>query len=127
MKLLFKQRFFSWFDSYDIYDEAGNVVFVVKGVLSFGHCLQIFDASGNKVGYIQEEVLTFLPKFQMYAGESYIGEIKKEFTFFEPVYSLDFNDWTVQGDLFQWDYDVMDGTTQIMHASKKNMEFYGYL
>ena len=24
MKLLFKQRFFSWFDSYDIYDEAGN-------------------------------------------------------------------------------------------------------
>jgi len=24
MKLLFKQRLFSWFDSYDIYDEAGN-------------------------------------------------------------------------------------------------------
>ena len=23
MKLLFKQRFFSWFDSYDIYDETG--------------------------------------------------------------------------------------------------------
>ena len=28
MKLLFKQRFFSWFDSYDIYDEAGNTVYV---------------------------------------------------------------------------------------------------
>ena len=27
MKLLFKQRFFSWLDSYDIYDEAGNTVF----------------------------------------------------------------------------------------------------
>ena len=24
MKLLFKQRLFSWFDSYDIYDEDGN-------------------------------------------------------------------------------------------------------
>ena len=24
MKLLFKQRMFSWFDSYDIYDEDGN-------------------------------------------------------------------------------------------------------
>ena len=24
MKLLFKQRFFSWFDSYDIFDENGN-------------------------------------------------------------------------------------------------------
>ena len=25
MKLLFKQKFFSWFDSYDVYDEEGNV------------------------------------------------------------------------------------------------------
>ena len=29
MKLLFKQRFFSWFDSYDIYDEAGSAMYVV--------------------------------------------------------------------------------------------------
>ena len=29
MKLLFKQRFFSWFDSYDIYDETGATLFTV--------------------------------------------------------------------------------------------------
>ena len=28
MKLLFKQRFFSWFDSYDIYNESGDTVSV---------------------------------------------------------------------------------------------------
>ena len=39
MKLLFRQRFFSWFDSYDIYDEEGNTVYVVKGQFSWGHCL----------------------------------------------------------------------------------------
>lgn len=33
MKLLFKQRMFSWFDSYDIYNEAGDAVYEVKGVL----------------------------------------------------------------------------------------------
>ena len=27
MRLLFRQRLFSWFDSYDIYDEAGNTVY----------------------------------------------------------------------------------------------------
>ena len=32
----FKQRMFSWFDSYDIYDEYGNTLFVVKGQLSWG-------------------------------------------------------------------------------------------
>ena len=44
MKLLFKQRLFSWFDSYDIYDEAGNTVYGVKGQLSWGHKLVIYDA-----------------------------------------------------------------------------------
>ena len=29
MKLLFKQRAFSWFDSYDIYNEHGETVFTV--------------------------------------------------------------------------------------------------
>ena len=49
MKLLFKQRLFSWFDSYDIYDEAGNTVYVVKGQFSWGHKLAIYDAYGNEV------------------------------------------------------------------------------
>lgn len=34
MKLLFRQRIFSWFDSYDIYDEWGNTVYTVRGQLS---------------------------------------------------------------------------------------------
>ena len=49
MKLLFKQRFFSWLDSYDIFDEAGNTVYTVKGQLAWGHCLKIFDANGYEV------------------------------------------------------------------------------
>ena len=35
MKLLFKQRMFSWFDSYDIYNEAGDAVYEVKGCLLY--------------------------------------------------------------------------------------------
>ena len=87
MKLLFKQRFFSWFDSYDIYDEAGNTVFVVKGQLSWGHCLKIFDADGCEVGTVKERVFTFLPKFELFLGEDYIGCISKEFTLFRPVFT----------------------------------------
>ena len=48
MKLLFKQRLFSWFDSYDIYDEDGNSVYTVKGQLSWGHRLKIYDADDNE-------------------------------------------------------------------------------
>ena len=66
MKLLFKQRFFSWFDSYDIYDESGNTVYTVEGKLSWGHCMKIYDAYGNELGMIQEKIFTFLPKFEIY-------------------------------------------------------------
>ena len=81
MKLLFKQRLFSWFDSYDIYDEAGNTVYVVKGQLSWGHKLVIYDAYGNEVGMVVQKVLTFLPKFEIYKNGSYIGCLSKEFRF----------------------------------------------
>lgn len=47
MRLLFKQRFFSWFDSYDIYDEDGSTGFTVEGKLAWGHCLHILNAMGD--------------------------------------------------------------------------------
>lgn len=120
MKLLFKQRMFSWFDSYDIYDENGQTIYTVKGRMSWGHCLEIFDVSGSHVGTVKEEVLTFLPRFALYAGEQYIGQIKKAFTFFKPVFDLDFNGWHVEGDWLEWDYEVHDERGQfVMQASKE--------
>ena len=47
MRMYFKQRMFSWFDSYDIYDEQGNTLYVVKGQLAWGHCLKIFEWTGS--------------------------------------------------------------------------------
>ena len=69
MKLLFKQRFFSWFDSYDIYDEQERTVYEVKGQLSWEHKLVIYDASGREVGTVKERVPTWLPKFEIYKGD----------------------------------------------------------
>lgn len=108
MKLLFKQRFFSWFDSYDIYDEADNTVYTVRGQLSWGHCLKIYDACSNEVGTVKERVFTFLPKFELYLGERYAGCISKEFTFFKPRYNIDCNGWQIDGDWFEWDYSITD-------------------
>lgn len=119
MRLLFKQRFFSWFDSYDIYDEDGSTVYVVKGELSWGHRLQIYDARGSHLGTVQEKVLTWLPKFELYAGERQVGTLEKEFTFFRPRFNLDCNGWTVEGNFWEWDYTVMDGPRTVMSLSKE--------
>ena len=121
MKLLFKQRFFSWFDSYDIYDELGNTMFVVKGELAWGHLLRIYDAAGNEVGYIKERVLTFLPKFEMYIGGRYAGCISKEFTFFKPQFNIDYNGWRVDGNWFEWDYIILNAAGQGIASISKEI------
>ena len=79
MKLLFKQRFFSWFDSYDVFDEFGNVVFTVKGQLSWGHRLNIYNSAGVHVGTVKEV-----------------------------VFALDSLGWNVDGDFMGWDYSILD-------------------
>ena len=121
MKLLFKQRFFSWFDSYDIYDEHRNTLFTVEGQLSWGHCLKIFDASGNEVGMVKERILTFLPKFEMYLGAQYIGCITKEFSLFTPRFSIDCNGWEIQGSFLEWDYQILDGTGRSVASVTKEL------
>lgn len=120
MKLLFKQRLFSWFDSYDIYNEAGETVYTVKGQLSWGHCLKIFDTYGNEIGTVKERILTFLPKFEIYLGDKYIGCISKEFTFLKPKYNIDYNGWHIEGDFFEWDYSILSqGGQNIATVSKQ--------
>ena len=68
---------------------------------------------------MQEKVLTWLPKFELYAGDRLVGVLEKEFTFFRPRFSLDCNGWTVEGNFWEWDYTVMDGPRTVMSLSKE--------
>ena len=121
MKLLFKQRFFSWFDSYDIYDSTGRVVYSVKGELSWGHLLRIYDAYGREVGHIKQEVFTFMPKFYMYVGDECMGSICREFTFFTPKYNIDYKGWYVEGDWLEWDYSISNERGETVASISKEL------
>ena len=108
MKLLFKQRFFSWFDSYDIFDADGNTVYTVEGQLSWGHLLKIFDAHGRELGTVKQRLFSFRPCFELYAGEEYLGCIRREFALFKSNYYVECKGWYVEGDFAGWDYNILD-------------------
>ena len=111
---------FSWFDRYDIYEEQGNTLYVGKGQLAWGHCLKIFDAYGNEVGTVKERILTFLPKFEVYLGNQYLGCIRKEFTLFNPQYDIDYNGWHIKGNFMEWDYIITNAMgNRVASVSKK--------
>lgn len=121
MKLLFKQRLFSWFDSYDIYNENGETVFTVEGKISWGHKLHILNRRGEHIATVKQVVLTWLPKFELYEGDRYIGSIKKEFSFLKPRYDIDFNGWRISGDFLEWDYNILNSYGQVVATVSKEL------
>ena len=124
MKLLFRQRIFSWLDSYDIYNEKGETLFVVRGQLSWGHCLKIYDAFGEEVGKVKEKIVTFLPKFELFADGRHLGSVKKNFSLFSPKLLLDFLGWKAKGNIFEWDYTIRDRKgNRIASISKELLNF----
>lgn len=119
MKLIFKQRFLSWFDSYDIYDENDNIYFTVKGQLSWGHLFKIYNSNNEEIGWLKQKLFTFLPKYEIYKDNVKLGEIRKEFTFFKPKFHITFGNYTVDGNFLEWDYEVYKEGKHIASISKE--------
>ena len=99
----------------------GDAVYEVKGVLSWGHCLKIFGPDGAELGTVKEEVFSFLPRFALYVGGECVGQIKKEFTFFKPVLTLDCSGWSIEGDLWEWNYLVSDADGRTVMTVQKEL------
>ncbi|MFT4006639.1 MAG: hypothetical protein QM683_13835 [Lacrimispora sp.] len=120
MKLLIKQRVFSWTDSYDVYDEDGNRKYFVKAeFIALGHRLHVYDSSGSEVGMIKQRLITFLPAFDIEVGGATRGSIQKKFTLLRPKYDVDFNGWRAEGNFLGWDYDVYSGSSSVVHITKE--------
>lgn len=108
MKMLFKQKMFSWFDSYNIFDENNETIYSIKGQFGIGHRFKVLNKHGEEVGYVKEKLLTWLPKFNIFVNGEQIGCIKKDFALFKNKFSIDYKGWQVEGDFFGWDYRVLD-------------------
>lgn len=121
MQLRFKQRFFSWFDSYDIYDEYGDTYFTVKGQLAWGHDFHIYDRNGDFIGELEQQIFRFLPHFTLYENGQTVGEIVKEFSWFRPRFSMDCNGWYVEGNWVEWDYCIYDPQGAVVATISKEL------
>lgn len=120
MRLLIKQRVFSWTDTYDVYDEAGNPKYFVRAqLLALGHQIHVYDRFDNEIGMVKQRLFTFLPAFDIEIGGRSFGSIQKQFSFFKPKYELEYNGWRCEGDFMSWNYDVYSGCSAVVHISKQ--------
>lgn len=119
MRLLIKQRVFSWTDTYDVYDEYEHPKYFVKAeFLTLGHQIHVYDQSGNEIGMVKQRFPTLLPAFDIEVNGQECGSIQRMFSFLKPRYEIDYNGWRCEGDFLNWDYDVYEACSVAAHISK---------
>lgn len=121
MVLQIKQRVFAWGDTYDVYDEWGRPRYFVKAeLLALGHHIHVYRKdTGEEVGAIHQRLLTLLPKFDIEIGGRIVGSVCRELSLFRPRYVVDYQDWDVEGDILEWNYQVTKGRRRIMTIDKQ--------
>ena len=122
MKLYIKEKVFSWGDKFTVKDENGNDKYLVQGeVFSWGKKLHVYDSVDREVAFIKQEVWSLLPRFYVFCGDEQIAEIKKEFTFLFPKYSIQGLGWEIEGKLMAHDYEIIKNGKSIVTISKEWM------
>ena len=123
MTLYIKQKVFSWADKFTVKDADGVDKYRVEGeVFTIGRKLHVYDNSEREVIFIKERLTFFMPTFEIYIDGTLVGEVKREFTFFHPRYTvslLDGRTVEVEGDFWDHDYSVTEGTRTLMAVSKE--------
>ena len=121
MKLIFKQRFMTWLDSYDIYDEAGNIVYTVNGEMSWTKLLHVRGANGGYLASVRRTGWTWRPAFEIYVGPNYMGQIRRMNSFGAPRYDISFRGWQAVGDFMGFDYAISDHTGRTVAVVSKEL------
>lgn len=122
MKLYIKEKVFSWGDKFTIKDAYGEDKYIVEGeVFTFGKKLHVYDKHGREVAFIKQEVWSFLPRYYVFCGDRQIAEIKKEFTFLFPRYTIEGLGWEIDGSFMAHDYQITKRGRKIVTISKEWM------
>ena len=122
MKLYMKQKVFSWGDRFSVKDGFGNDRYYVEGeVFSWGKKLHVYDVTGKEVAFIKQEVWSFMPRFYVFCGNNQLAEIKKEFTFLFPRYTVAGLGWDIEGRFMAHDYEISKNGQTIVSICKEWM------
>ena len=122
MKLYIKQKVFSWSDKFTVKDEMGNDRYLVEGeIFSFGKKLHVYDLQGREVAFIKQELWSWMPTYYVFCGDRQVAQIKKEFTFFFPKYTIEGLGWEINGSFMAHDYEITQNGFPIVSIRKEWM------
>ena len=96
MRLIMKQKAFSWIDRFRVWDGDGHDRYYVEGeFFALGKRLHITNPDGQEVALVQQKGFSFLPRFFVWVDGLQVAEIvtiHKEWLTWGDCYVLDIAD-----------------------------------
>lgn len=124
MSVYYINQNFSVRDRFTIKDENQEDVFYAEGeLLSFGKRITLRTMDGEDLLLVKEKLFHWLSQYEFYVGEQLIGEVKRELSFFRPRYTMVTPDWTIQGDVWSYNYEIKEGNQVVAVINKKLLSF----
>lgn len=115
---------FSIRDEFTIKNEQQENVFYAEGKFwSFGKKITLYTMAGEELLLVNEKLFKIFAQYDFYIGDELIGEMKRELSFLKPRYRMVSPAWTIQGDLWNYTYEIKDGRQVIARISKKIFSF----
>ena len=126
MKLVLKEKVFTLKERFNVTDEQEQPLYSVEGkFFSWGHQLDIEDASGAHMAHIKQKVFALLPRYFITCDGMEEMELKGHLNIIHPHYTLETpdGDWEVRGDFLHYEYTIQKGEETIATVTKKWLSF----
>lgn len=119
----FKQRFHFGGEKIDIYNQDGQLDYQIEGsFFQIPKTFTVYGRDGQKVSEITKELLTFQPRFSVQMANSRDFYLQKKWTFFRDQYEFEGLGLTVEGDIWDWNFQLKDSAGQVVAEITK--EFF---
>lgn len=119
MKLYVNEKLFSFHNRFYVKDENDKDVYEISSkIISLGDKTTINDMEGNKVAYIEQEILHLTPHYNVYINDALEFKIIKKFQLFKNDYTLN-NGYRVDGNFFMLDFKVFDDNNNQIGSIKR--------
>ena len=119
MKLYVNEKLLSLHNRFYIKDENDCDIYEISSkFFSIGDKTTITDMNGNKIVYIEQELLHIMPNYNIYINDNFFCKITKKFQLFKNDYILS-NGYKVAGNFLMLDFAIYDDANNQIGSIKR--------
>ena len=127
-RLYAKQKVLKLEDHYAVTDESETpIYFIDQNLKIFGYDVRVSDRERKPLFSVEQELMHLLPTYHVRFENGDVMDIKARFALFKKKIDISYKGKSLflEGDVFSWDFTILDGTDREVAAIEKKVFAWG--